>query len=224
MQLKDVDLFAEPGSTPLEKEFNYSAQCVVTHYLECLSPVSTKRTRKAAVIVSNSAGSQYHTYQLGNISVANTHFDFERYWACSELDRKRWILDTLHNGLQELARIHSWDTDPFDAAKSAVLAAGLRFHKLWGEPIANSRGVIYAQLVSEFGPQAIEVRVRFTDENNKLVTEKKIADCLPHYQLLAGLFGKFRWISEDHVELKSKNKKHFVVQVSPSDNAGRGNG
>jgi hypothetical protein len=205
MKLKTLNV-AAPFGFDRAREFNLSSHCVTVLYLWCLGALETRSVSKVLVTGVLEAEEEREREALAVLQTWR-RFDFPAYWASSEKERKRMILDFVHYEMLRLAAQRGWDAGALTAAYKCALDKNLRNIQLWPvRPVASPGKRVKAQVEFEFGTEDIEGSAIFTDkQGNELARQ-------PLFQLPAGDFyladalGKLTWEDDRTVVLTSRLK------------------
>jgi hypothetical protein len=94
-------------------------------------------------------------------------------------------------------------------AYQQVLSTGIVNDKRWGKPKANPSRTAKAQIATLFDQESIKIRVLFFDRAGHEIDCRELTSVEPSYIFLDQAFGKFHWISDKCVRLKSKEKGRY---------------
>jgi hypothetical protein len=205
MKLGNLNVSA-PYGFDQAREFNLSTHCVTVLYLGCLGALETGSVGKVLVTAVPNADEER---ELEALAVLQTwrRFDFPAYWASTEKERKRMILNFVHDELLRLAIQRGWDEGALTTAYDCALAKDLRNLQLWPvRPVASPGKHARAQVEFEFGTENIEGSAIFTDRRGEELARKPLFQLPPGDFHLAHALGKLAWEDDRTVVLTSRLK------------------
>lgn len=185
------------------RAFNGEANCVCSHYLRHVGRFQNNKMRKLLIEVD------HHDFLLKQIDLdiwmIQTSFPFEVYWKQSDTDRKRMILDALHDAILKVASTFNWKPAVFKNAYDVVLREKLvnEFHV--GKPKASPNRQFRAQVRCAFDLDGIRLFLDISDKSGGTVSSRFIRKTLPHEIFVNDLIGKVTWHNNTEAVLLSRS-------------------
>lgn len=220
MILREVTLAARTirqrsAKEPVEsyERMEWESQCVCDMYRRVLARVDTVETAKVIVDVWDLDVPSTRTWvdpanieRLLSVTSSPWTLSFSQYWNEDELGRRRLTLETLHGGLEWLARIEGWNTAPFEAARQECLNRNLvnefSHHKTFPNPSRS----LTIRLFCEFGMR--EARI-YADvkEGRKNRGRFFLGTAVPEAYIVAVTLGSLRWLDDAHFSMELRHNK-----------------
>lgn len=172
--------------------------CVSDLYRRCLPKVVTRETAKVLVDLKESDDwvVESNIQRLLNVTISPWKIRFADYWALTPLERRRFALDTLHDGLTWLARIEGWPLEPFETARRTCLERNLVNEFLSKKTLHNPSKTAKARLFCEFDTHEARITAIVTQgrkERGRVYLGATVAEPYCVWFTL----DSFRW-SDDH--------------------------
>ena len=217
--LRDIDFQASPGHAQT-REFNASTHCVVSAYLHALGKVEGNGTWKIVVVAYGEPEKLCEAVggvgvDLLGVRCVNMLFDYGGYWAADKQQRKRMLLDRLHESVLLVCETVGISSAPFARAYETVLANGIRHERLWGRLKLNRQRTRRASIWYEFDADKIEVfAVAGEASSSGWTIKRKLFDCPPDDWYLYDALGRSRWVDEHTFELTANTGPRHVTPVA----------
>lgn len=134
------------------RRFMSETACVVDLYRRCLPKLVTQETAKVLIDLTEADDwvAEANIRRTLNVTFSPWKIRFADYWANSAPERRRFALETLHDGLAWLARIEGWPTEPLETARRGCLERNLVNEFLTKKAIPNPAKTAQVRLFCEF--------------------------------------------------------------------------
>ena len=129
----------------------------------------------------------------------------EEFFDLSDEGKKRWALDALTSGINALISELEWDPRPFEKARGAVLAVGLRNEWLWNRPVYSPSRRMKASVFCEHDVTAFHISILVSSTEGRELARQRVLSEVPDELLYVRHLGRLRWASAEEVRLFNKS-------------------
>lgn len=177
-----------------------------TRHICCLYEMSfpgltTENVWKVIVFGSKEPACSYRV--VGGAAFVHTPFDAARYGSALVDEKKRLVLDTLHDGVITAAKHASWPIDGFVVARDAVLAKSIVTEWIAARKASPSRKRV-AEVRALFEPNLFRCWLEVRDRSGGLRSELAFEEG-PSEWLFVPKLGPIRWHSSQRVEFLARD-------------------
>ncbi len=224
MLLRETALTYQPELGPHVLDFNRCASIVTEGYDEARPTVRTAGTAKLAVTLwgepmPRTLRTYYDVEPIGKygnyVDELHVPFDLDLFLAADRYERRKLLLDQLHNNAVRHATRRNWPVEPFVAAYSNFVNNGLR--PIWrSKPVSDKSRNASAWVEGEFDEAATWFTVVVASLSGEIIARSDPTD-LAHRGLdeVRTRTGKVRWSNSAEVVVESRPHPGFTEPVYP---------
>ena len=202
MFIRDLQIIDGRNPGPVMSALDVFAIQVVELYLSHVArKVRTEGTAKVVVVLRPATTHAVPSGHGADVLHLDWPFDFEKLNGSEDGQKKRILLDNLHNALLWLARTHRWATLPFEQAHSASLDAKLVFSGwLLKRPVRHPNLPVGANCYFEFVNDRIDVHAVVLAPRKGEVGRKHFYSTGTRYDAPRRLIDRLVWVSQNKVK------------------------
>jgi len=211
MFLRDIAIYADEAIVETSPPgfvgwFHRETCCITDLYITLLQrKIVTPDTVKVSILFTE-AEKRPRMRQLIDVADVVWPFTFRRYIKADEEEKKRLILDTLHDTLIWIATERGWNQRPLKAAYAQILELNLTFEgwskRKWLSPDRKRVARIYFRQ----SLRDIELYVLVLDRRGRELGRKFLGSTIPESGIAWSLIGGGRW----------KQKTRFALSLGPA--------
>jgi hypothetical protein len=218
--LRDISLGGTKQLKEKQKKFNQSTWCISQLYLTCLGNYSSGVFKKAIVNVVREKTDHNVIENMVDVILIHRIFDFERFFQLdNKYEKKKTILDALHEGLITMAKNEGWDTDQLLDAYNCCLKKKLEHKWLRGNKYFLSPDKKYfAGVFCNWDIDKFEVMAIFFNKHKEEIERVKLYEREPNDVEPMGKMGWDKLTGE--FNLYSKNEKQKWVATPSAGQSG----
>lgn len=199
--------------------FRDEIRCIASLYARLLPKFITNKVKKILIdcvdtgekidvwdhyqLLSNREGIEI----LGNVEgvlVLRKIFDVHYYFSQKDVEKKKIILETLQEGIKEIAKHLKWDIKPFEMVYQKIIKENYINHWTWKKPKMNPSRTHYAEVYCEHEIDEFLIYILIKDKKNIIIKKSLIIKERPNEWAFAQYFGKLAWLNSKEVALYDK--------------------
>jgi len=211
--LRDIVLCGSKD-IPSRIEFNLQTNFLEKLYLANLPRVYTNGISKIIVEACSDISVAKEQKMLDVLQISKV-FDFKKYFAVEDEEKKRIALDFLQSGLLGVATMLGWDDEPFHLAYTQILSKKLLYEGNWGKPLSSPGKKYKAQIWCRYDLGKADIYVEFLKGKQKICHEF-IKSVQPGDVFINAVIGRLEWLSENELKITSRDKNNFGVFRCPT--------
>jgi len=211
--LTDITVYydGEKGWTEFRFETNY----ICDMYHDRLDGYKPPKTTRICLYLRDKKIFEKPNY-FGSICSCDVEFDFAKYKSIEDKsDRYKFILDSIHNTILEMADILKWDNDVFIKSYDSILRDNFKFIKEYPKKTSRDKKAVGQVIIDKTETKTI-LKLKISNGQSletKLIEKKNWFWFDSGYQLA----DKMKWIDKNNFGYKS-NKSEREVYYSLPDN------
>lgn len=160
-----------------QKKFNCETWCIVEMYWNQIKNLKTNKLAKVVVFLGDNREPQI----FGNVYSSYKSFDFEIYFGLPELDRKRIVLDVIHNELLNIASKEDISMSELNNAYNYCLENNLENRWLFKDKyFLSTDGQYYGAIECLWELNRFEAIGIILDHNKKVINKKIMVKIEPY--------------------------------------------
>lgn len=193
--------------------FRDEMRCIVGVFLHYLGEFRTLETKKIIInCVEKISSNKIHTFD--GFTEVEVEFDYEAYEKLSNEGKKKWLLETLYEGVIKVAETYEWDRSILEMAYQSVIERNYKNEYTWKRKTSPSRkytAEIFCQHEIDKYVVTMIIKIKYT---NEWVKSEVLFIERPHELAFVKHLGNLKWISNTEVTLLNKyNKEKWLVCI-----------
>lgn len=215
MALSYIQLYGRSTEQNLNEFNKYSTFAEILYYSN-LSKIKLDGIRKIVVeLLDKDLYDVVDFSRIGKqpILTIQKSFDFSSFFKNNSLDKKKILIEELHNALQKLSSELKWDETPFNQAYENIIKANFESRVLLGKFKSNKSKTQAGIIVDQDIDKAV-ISVSFKDAKQNDLKKVEILKTLPQPFIYNQLVSNGRWMNETDFELiNNSGEIHIVVSL-----------
>ncbi|MFC7370343.1 hypothetical protein ACFQPF_01445 [Fictibacillus iocasae] len=193
-------------------KFRDEIRCMADLYLQQIGKFQTQETKK--IIVNCVESDNDEVGNLDGFTEVEAEFDYEHYAACCKDEKKKIIVETLHNGLLKAGKFYKWDLTILMQAYRSVVEKKHKNEYVWKQKSSPSRAY-RAEVFCRHDLDTYTITINVLDrKTEEWVKSEKLISEIPNEFAFAQHLGSLKWLSNTEVCLVNQNKtKQWIVSV-----------
>ena len=201
MYLRDLDIWADEEivdrfPSQFVQWFKIESSCIVEWYRQLIrrSVVTPDAMKVCLIFAENdcaSAGGFEPRFGqikiLEHVIIARERFDFAKYHAAGDVNKKRMVLESLHNGLLDTAEERRWCTESVNALQRChdeIVASDLEFEGLCKASTISPDRKYRARVGYRWGMRKVDLEVAVFRFRGAELGRKPVGSTLPFAGLI----------------------------------------
>lgn len=172
----------------LFKEKSYKIKNIWKILIDCVEKVNDNRIIEIEGVLS-----------------VQVEFDYNHYFNCIEHDKKKIILDTLMNGIENIVKSKNFNIEPFIEVRNEIMESKFINTYSWMKPVKNQNKEFAAEIILEHELEIINFYILIKNKDNEIILHEKILSQKPDEWFFKKYLGSLLWKSSNEIELLSKN-------------------
>ncbi len=199
-------------------QFNSETWCVSELYWSYLKKYNTNKIQKCIVSLNFDWKEHLLKYDdIANVAKINLNFDFDHYFSIkNKLEKKKILLDTLHEGMMIIAENEGWEADSLLDAYNNCLKINVEYQFFIGKIKASPNRKRKVNFWCNWDIDAFEVFLVLYDKNNEEIERTKIIEDENTYNGEFIYYVTYKWIDDKTVLLKDNymsEKKNWMIKI-----------
>lgn len=189
------------------REFQLMTRCMTAMIERIMLPIKTNECWKILIECVDSCTDNTYKNLLG-VYVIQVAFDFEAFFAASDYEKKRIVIDTVVGGINKLSAQMSFDLTNILDACAKVKDSEYINEWPWKKSLKIKDKSIRVNIKHDV--KAVEIYMIIMDENNQLLKKALLVSTVPDERVYGKYLGRLESISENEVALITKDNERFV--------------
>jgi len=210
--LTDITVYYDEEKEPWT-EFRFESNYISDMYHNRLNGYKPPKTGRICLHLRDNKIFEKPNY-FGAICSYDVEFDFTKYKVLEgKSDKYKFILDSIHKTILEMAGILNWDKDVFIKSYDSILKDGFKFIKEYPTKSSRDKKTV-GQVVLEKTETKTILKLKLTNGKSleaKLIEKKNWFWFDSGYQLA----DKMRWIDKNNFGYKSKKTDKEIYYSLP---------
>lgn len=221
MYLRDLAVYADNQLAKRYQDgfvgwFHVHTCCIVEFFLTLITrKVQTSDVAKVTLILCSPEDVPTKPDLPLHFSNVRWPFDFERYRASTEHDKRALILSTVHDALVWIAKTQGWNVKPFNEAAKLIEESNLTFEglskKSWRTPDGRRRVKVHFKFELE---RVVFHAVLLAGKTPKELDRVYLGDGVPESDCLRAYIGNGEWVSPTTFQLTTAG---FISETWQAD-------
>ena len=205
MGLREVDLRIRYNHIHTKK-FNSEGWAVAELYYSFIKDLEVGKVQKCTINVSDDWGNELNDYtNWPDYRGINILFDFDTYFSLGKFDRKKMLLEAVHNGMMQIAEKEDWETDTLLDAYNKCLEKNLEYQFDVGKLKSSPNRKYKIGFWCNWDIDIFELYWVLYDKKGNELKRKKLID-KPPYEGEFIYYAKWKWLDNNRVLLEDKYK------------------
>lgn len=185
-------------------QFNSETWCVSELYWSYLKKYNTNKIQKCIISLNFDWKENLLKYDdIANIAKINLNFDFDRYFSIKhKLEKKKILLDTIHEGMMIIAENKGWEVDSLLDAYNNCLKKNIEYQFFVGKIKTSPNRKRKINFWCNWDINIFEVFLVLYDKNNKEIERKKIIEDENTYNGEFIYYVTYKWVNDETILLK----------------------
>lgn len=207
--LRDISLEDSKELKGKLKQFNLTTWCICDLYLSHIGKYNSGSFKKAIVNVMEEETENNVIEDMIDVILIHKTFDFDRFFQMEDkYNKKKILLDVLHEGLMTMAKHEGWDTNSLSHANNRCLKEKLGNNWLYKNKYFSSPNKKnFAGIFCNWDIDKFEVTAVFFNKQKEEMERIKLYENEPHDIEPMGKMGWDKVTGEVYLFSKSEKEK-----------------
>ena len=213
--IREFDFDAPGDPKPNRLRFRNETRCVSALFERCYKPF--KETGKPwKILVEVVRGNAKPGYKdVGGVLTTQVEGDIDHFFELDKANKKQRTLDLLMEGIEQVARLLSFDISPFEVAAEEVKKLKFVNEWVWGSPIPNRSNTLSAEVLVSHDIEAATLSARIKNGGGNVVDILPLVSDQPNEFIFDEYFGSVSWLNDMTIELVSRNgEKRYTATIA----------
>lgn len=193
------------------RDFQLMTRCMTAMIERIMLPIKTSECWKILIECVNSCTDNSFKNLLG-VYVIQVTFDFERFFAVKDYEKKVMVIDTVVRGINKLSTQIAFDLTSISDACIKIKDCGYLNEWLWKKSLKIKDKSVRINI--KHGIKTADIYMIFMDKNNKVLKESLLVSAIPDERVYGKYLGKLESISENEVALITKDDEKFIQRYN----------
>ena len=185
-------------------------RCIASLYASCLGRYKNDKCWRILVKCTKEITRNEYLDLLGvyEIQIQRNAYEF---FDLSEIDKKKYALEVLKEGVDKVIEQKGWDSEPFEKAYHGVIDANYINNWTWRKKATSPSKQYKAEVFCEHEIEAFHINLVIRNKKKEAVKRKRIITSRPTEFAFAQYFGRLAWESDNRVVLYDKFERNSWV-------------
>jgi hypothetical protein len=146
------------------------------------------------------------------VKILRRQIDINSFLKLSEIERKKWALDLLVSGFEELSNHFEFSMDEIYAIAKKIEDNNFLNHYHFGKITSSPNKQFKSVLWVEHDADKFSLFLQILDKEDAVLKKVLVKEASPSFALHSQLFGSIKWESNDTIKVLN-NKKAILKTV-----------
>lgn len=138
----------------------------------------------------------------------------DNFFKLSNNDKRKWTLETLKEGIDEVINIKGWDKTIFDEAYNKVKELNYVNNWVYGKKVKSPYNSLSAEVFCEHDIDNFNINVFVFNIKTKVIIHKeKIYSLKPDELIFRNYLGRIEWISENELTYLYERYENGIIEI-----------